>query len=319
MMTLEPTQPELLEIAYNFRAMNTEVELLIYTAETEKAEQACRQVETIFAATEAILSRFRYGSELSKLNREGYLEKATNLLYENVAAAQQMAELTGGIFNPTILDALEAAGYNRSFELIAKTTLTPQLLTTGPRIIGGYSWQQIELDPTRRSIKLPPATRLDLGGIAKGATVDQATRFLHQQNFQNFMLSAGGDMWLSGNPPQAIQGWTVAVQNPLEVGNQEMLTTLVVKDKAVATSATTGRHWWLNNKPRHHLIDPRTGEPTNNGIASVTAVATSVQLADVMAKTALILGPQEAALQLKQVTGLRSLFFVTSEGEKITL
>jgi thiamine biosynthesis lipoprotein len=87
----------------------------------------------------------------------------------------------------------------------------------------------------------------------------------------------------------------------------------------VATSAITGRCWTVSGKFKHHLIDPRTCEPTNNGLASATAVAGSVKLADVMAKTALILGPVEARKSLLGLAGLTSLLFVTLGGEVITL
>jgi thiamine biosynthesis lipoprotein len=327
----EPTQQtpeiEIMEVALNFRAMNTDIELLIYTDETEKAVAASHNVETIFAETEASLSRFRPTSELSRLNQQGYLEEASTLLYQNVEAALQMNLLTEGIFDPTILNALEAAGYDRSFELIGGVKAAgPHLLST-PGIIANYNNAQfLKLDPMQRSIKLPYGTHLDLGGIAKGATVDRVAEFLRQAGFTNFMISAGGDMFLQGFPPQAVmeQGWTVAVQNPMLEADtsetNEILTTLLVLNKAVATSATTGRRWLVNGQRRHHLIDPRTGEPTDNGLASVTAVADSVQMADVMAKTALILGPVEVQKRnLLQRAGLTSLIFVTLHGEMITL
>ncbi len=314
-------QAEIMEVASGFRAMNTDIELLIYTDRVEQAIQCFKQVETIFAAAEDILSRFRPQSELCKLNRQGHLDTASQLLYHSVQAAQQMAELTNGIFNPAILDALEAAGYDRSFEQIAHPTRPEAQLFDGSRttILYQNGWRKLALDPVQRGVKLPYGTHLDLGGIAKGATVDRATAYLKGAGFQNFSLSAGGDMWLAGNPPQDNQGWTVGIENPLVLPAQEVLSTLVVTNQAVATSSTLGRRWWINGQPRHHLIDPRTGAPTTNRLAAVTAVANTVQLADVMAKTALILGPEEAQKSLKPITGLTSLFFVTLEGEIIKL
>ena len=317
----EPEQAEVLEVASSFRAMNTDIELLIYTDEVEKAVQSFRQVETIFAAAEDILSRFRPQSELCKLNRQGYLETASPLLYQSVQAAQQMAELTNGIFNPAILDALEAAGYDRSFEKIARPARPePQLFNgSGTTVLFQNGWRKLELDPVQGSIRLPFGTHLDLGGIAKGATVDRATSYLKRLGFHNFMLSGGGDMWLAGNPPQDNRGWTVGIENPLVLPAQEVLSTLVVTNQAAATSSTMGRRWWINGQPRHHLIDPRTGAPVVNQMAAVTAIADTVQLADVMAKTALILGPEEAQQNLMAITGLTALFFVTLEGEIIKL
>lgn len=319
MATLLETSPaELLEVAYKFRAMNTEIELIIYTGAIERATDYCYRVEQIFAEAEAILSRFRPTSELSRLNREGRLENAPELLYENVLAARQMAALTDGVFDPTILGMLEAAGYDRSFDLIKNSGNRPYLLGGRNRVFCN-NWQQLQLEPENRRIILPPGVQLDLGGIAKGSTVDRASRFLRQAGFSRFMLSAGGDMFLEGCPPQSEQGWTVAVANPLLDNSSEIITTLFAANKGVATSAITGRCWTVSGKFQHHLIDPRTGEPANNGLASVTAVAGTVQLADVIAKTALIMGPVEASKSLKGINGLTSLLFVTLGGELIKL
>jgi thiamine biosynthesis lipoprotein len=314
---IEARPTELREVAYKFRAMNTEIELLIYTDAVERAAHCCYQTEQLFAEAEAVLSRFRPTSELCRLNRQGWLESTSDLLYQSVADARRMAELTGGIFDPTILDMLEAAGYDRSFDLIKKTS-SPHLLHERNRVLY-HNWQQLTLEPEKRRISLPFGMRVDLGGIAKGSTVDRASQFLREAGFTRFMLSAGGDMFLEGCPPQSASGWPVVVANPLPNHPSESLTSLLVAKKGVATSAITGRCWTVSGKFKHHLIDPRTGEPTNNGLASATAVAGSVKLADVMAKTALILGPVEARKSLLGLAGLTSLLFVTLGGEVIKL
>lgn len=314
-------EAEVLEVALKFRAMNTNVELLIYTHEVEKAAAASRRVEELFQKNEDTLSRFRPQSELTKLNRTGYLENASDLLYKNVAAACRMKEFTGGIFDPTILDALEAAGYDRSFELIARGY--PQLFTLHQMDNFGRwkpeSQHQIELDLARKSIRLAPGVRIDLGGIAKGTTVDQAAELLRQGGFENFMVSAGGDMFLEGCPPQDSRGWNVVIDDPNNKAG-EPVARLFATNEAVATSASTGRSWYLGQQRYHHLIDPRTHQPSNSLIASATVIAPSVQVADVMAKVALILGPaQTRQSNLKDKAGLSSIVFVTLEGEIIEL
>ncbi len=309
---------ELAEVTLNFRAMNTAIELLIYVpkVEADKAVVVSHQVEGLFIETEAALSRFRPESELSQLNRQGYLEHASEVLYQNVAAACQMHDLTGGIFDPTILDALETAGYDRTFEG----------LKDSPRLVPSRSLpdlktfnNSIHLDQVKHRIELGKGVRLDLGGIAKGSTVDLAAKILRQNGFKSFMVSAGGDMYLEGCPPQDSRGWVVNIQNeaPNFIGD---ITTIQVIDKAVATSSTTGRRWLINGQTRHHLIDPRIQQPSANGLAAVTVVASNVQMADVMAKTALILGHTETAqLKLKQKAQLSAILFVTLQGELIEL
>ena len=309
MTQLLAKETEILEVMHTFRAMNTGVEITIFTTETDRAIAAGQRVEELFRDNEAALSRFRAQSELTKLNRAGYLENVSALLYDNIAAACRMHEFTGGIFDPTLLDALEAAGYDRSFELIAKGY--PRLFTLH-QLDNFGRWKpqdphMIELDPAKKSIKLAPGVRIDLGGIAKGTTVDQAAGLLREAGFTDFMVSAGGDMYLEGKPPFHAEGWRPVAE-------------LFASNEAVATSSSTGRSWYLGRQRYHHLIDPRTHEPANTLIASVTVVAGSVQVADVLAKTALILGPEQTRQSgLIEKAGLKSLVFVTLEGEVIRL
>ena len=108
MTQLVAKETEILEVMHTFRAMNTGVEITIFTTEPDRAVAAGQQVEELFRANEAALSRFRAQSELTKLNQAGYLENVSDLLYDNIAAARRMHEFTGGIFDPTLLDALEA-------------------------------------------------------------------------------------------------------------------------------------------------------------------------------------------------------------------
>lgn len=318
---IQEQEKEILEVVHTFRAMNTGVEITVFTADTNRAIGAAQQVEGLFRHNEAVLSRFWVQSELTRLNRTGFLENASDLLYDNIAAACRMRELTEGIFDPTLLDALEAAGYDRSFELIAKGY--PQLFTLHQLDnLGRWKPQNphwIELDPAQKSIKLGPGVRIDLGGIAKGTTVDQATSLLRQAGFTDFTVSAGGDMFVQGRPPHRHEGWQVLIDDPNHKG-AEPVAYLYASNEAVATSSSTGRSWYLGRQRYHHLIDPRTHEPANTLIASVTVVAASVMLADVMAKTALILGPQQIrASGLIEKAGLKSLVFVTLEGDVIRL
>jgi thiamine biosynthesis lipoprotein len=310
-----------LEVALNFRAMNTHVEALVYTGEVEKAASVCDHIQGLFEYNEAVLSRFKPDSELSELNRTGYMERASELLFRNVAAACDMHEFTGGVFDATLLEALEAAGYNRSFELISSPG--PHLLTVPPPVVAG-PWRprnqaRITLDYTRKSIQLAPGVRVDLGGIAKGTTVDQVAEFLRLAGFDCLMVGAGGDMFLEGCPPQDRRGWHIVVDNPL-AKEAAPVASLVVTNRAIATSSQMGRSWYLGRERQHHLIDPRTNRPAVSPYASVTVEAPSVQVADVMAKVALILGPEKfKEAGFPQKANLGRVVFVTLEGEVIHL
>ena len=106
--------------------------------------------------------------------------------------------------------------------------------------------------------------------------------------FGGFAVDAGGDLYASG-----VQGdgtpWVVAVDDPFQP--RQDLMTLVARDRGVATSTVGRRRWRADGLVRHHLIDPRTGLPSESGSVAVTVVASTVTRAEILAKVALLLGP----------------------------
>ena len=138
-------------------------------------------------------------------------------------------------------------------------------------------------------ILLPPGMALDLGGIAKGWIAEQAALIL--SDFSSACaVNAGGDMFLIGFP-DGEDHWSVALEDPLQP--EIHLTTLKVDPGAVATSSVTKRTWKQGEKQRHHLIDPRTGEPAVTDWLSMTVIAAHAYEAEVFAKALLIGGPKE--------------------------
>ena len=151
----------------SFRAMGTDVALFLAARAGPAAEAAIESAEQEFERVEALLSRFRPESELSALNRAGRLEAGDDLLAVVDLALDARAR-TGGRFDPTVHDALVAAGYDRTFEEVAPDGASEHAAARcggAVRIAG-------------RMIELEPGAHLDLGGIGKGYTVDRAAAIL---------------------------------------------------------------------------------------------------------------------------------------------
>jgi thiamine biosynthesis lipoprotein len=277
--------------------MNTDVEVVLVVdrcAGDPTVEAALDEVERLFVRGEAALSRFRPDSELCALNRHaGQPFAASPLLFTVVAAALAAARATHGLFDPTVLRALEAAGYDRSFEHVAGSAAAPRR----QRRWAAGGWDQIHLDPDPRRISLPRGCGLDLGGIAKGWTVDQAARELAARGFNSYAVDAGGDLYVAG---QQVDGrpWLVGVEDPRAPGRD--LLVLQRQDGAVATSSSHRRRWRRDGRERHHLIDPRTGQPSDTGVLAATVLAPSVARAEILAKAALLLGPRDGMRFLEQ-------------------
>ncbi len=261
--------------------MGTQVTVL---APEAAAAIAGRDIEALFAEWERILSRFQPTSELSRLNaaRRGATARREVLVGDLVLAvtraALAAAEATDGIFDPTLLHALVAEGYDRSFDLLPAARSW-----TGPTAVPGRGqWRDVRVDLLLRSISLPPGVGLDFGGIAKGMAVDAAVEHLRVSGITPVVVEAGGDLAVHGAPTDGT--WPIAVETGSTITNVEL-------DRgAMATSSVAKRRWVVNGEVRHHLLDPHTGRAAATDLLSATVVANTCREAEVAAKCALILG-----------------------------
>ncbi|MFT3771746.1 MAG: FAD:protein FMN transferase [Minicystis sp.] len=272
-----------------FRAMSTDVTVLSPGLDRAAADEVAARVRADFAASERRFSRFRADSELSRLNREGGLFIVSTALFTALQRARGYFDLTDGLFDPTIGAALEALGYNRSF---APGALDRAAVAPAPR---AATFAEVTLDEATRAVTLPPGVRLDLGGLIKGFTVDRAARRLRGTG----AVDAGGDAVLRGDGPDG-DGWLVDVEDPADPAR--VVATLRARDRAVATSAANRRRWRAGGRVQHHLVDPRTRRPAETDLAQASVLAPSAELADVLAKTAFLLGARAARRFLERLS-----------------
>jgi FAD:protein FMN transferase len=259
-----------------FRAMGTEIEVL---AAPSLPASVVENVRADFEAVEACLSRFRPESELSELNASsGRPFQASPLLRQVLGEALAAARESDGLFDPVVLRAVEAAGYRESIERV-RGTLQVQ---TQVRERATYRDVEINADGT---VLLPEGCGIDLGGFAKGWTVDLAGK--RMAGCRSWVINAGGDLLARGAGPEG-DGWVVGIEDPFAQGND--LATLRLTDAALATSSTMRRRWTTQDGPAHHLIDPRTQRPSQSDLVSVSVVAQTVARAEVLAKTLLLRG-----------------------------
>ena len=183
-----------------FHAMGTDCALFLKARPRPEALRAMAEAEQEVRRLERIFSRFDPDSELSVLNQRGTLRVGPELL-EVIDLAVSARERTGGRFDPTVHDALVAAGYDRTFEEVSAHDLgggDPG--ASSNRRCGG----SVRVDRETRSIQLDPGVHLDLGGIAKGYAVDRAAQILGELG--PCLVDAGGDIAARGD------GWPVGIQ-----------------------------------------------------------------------------------------------------------
>jgi thiamine biosynthesis lipoprotein len=268
------------EKTMRFRAMGSDVHVIVVGGRPGLETAGRRRIEHL----ERRWSRFLPDSEISVLNRRAGIpirvSSETRLLIER---AQEAFDLTGASFDPTVLGDVIRAGYDRPFdELAADAPARHSLLTTGCR----------DIMVTADAVRLPPGTGFDPGGIGKGLAADLVATELRDAGADGVCVNLGGDVRVrgigpDGHPATEHDGWTVAVEHPWA---PDPIALLGVRDGAVATSSTLRRAWTVGGQPRHHLIDPGTGQPSDSDLVMVTTVAANAWKAEVLAKAVLLRG-----------------------------
>ncbi len=265
----------------------------------ERVPESCLEpVPQWFEEWESVLSRFRPGSELSRLNSsKARIHRVGPVLAAVLEDSLLAAKRTGGLVTPLVHDALLAAGYDRPFDEMADG-----IRNSGAHNFPVPDWHAIRWNRKDSRIRFPDGARLDFGGIAKGWAADRTSAALNQ--YGPALVDAGGDISASGPRADGLP-WPVGVANPFFAG--EPLFTLALARGGVATSGRDYRKWNSGGGLRHHIIDPRTGEPAQTDIITATVIAPDARRAEAGAKAALILGSEGGTQWLNRHSDLAGM------------
>ncbi len=229
-------------------------------------------------------------------------------LLEALRLSLRAREDTRGRFDPTILPALVAAGYDRSFE---------QLAERAPRRVERWrAGAVIELDETAGRARLEAGAAVDLGGIGKGYAAARALSAMRDAwpMLPGGLVDLGGDLALRGMTPEG-GPWRIAVADPRRPGTN--VGVLLLHAGGVATSGRDARRFGPGGS-LHHLIDPATGEPAEPGPLAVTVLAPDAAEAEAHATALGISTAADAAAHVAAHPRI-SAVFVPHDGEPLLL
>ncbi|UOF92576.1 FAD:protein FMN transferase [Fodinisporobacter ferrooxydans] len=275
--------------------MGTVVSVKVVTAHAEmEAKECMTRAFDAFHFVERVCSRFHEQSELRRLSMHVATPvRASDILFEAIRFAWAVANLTGGVFDPTIGHTLETYGFNRHY-------LTGDRIESNPwttwmdNAENSVSYLDVELNEENRTVLLRKPLLLDLGAVAKGLAVDIAAKELN--DFEGFVIDAGGDLYVGGMNEQE-EPWLIGIQHPYR--KEESICSVRVTDMAVCTSGSYERKSPVKERT-HHLIDPRSGT-SQPDIVSCTVIAPFAMMADAFSTAAFILGHEQGVRQLEQV------------------
>jgi thiamine biosynthesis lipoprotein len=269
--------------------MGTSVRVLTDGASGVPTGRAARAIVRTFEREERRFSRFRGDSELSLVNAgAGRPVRISTSFRSVVRMALDAAAATDGLFDPTVLGAMEAIGYDRDFD---------EVLAGARGVLHQPSpcgrWRDVVLEDDL--LQLPAGVGLDLGGLVKGWTADAAATRAVDAGVPWVLVNAGGDLRIAGDAPRI----EIAVEDPDDPASE--LGRLSVRDGGVASSSTRSRSW---GDRLHHVIDPRTGSPSATDLVQVTVTAPTCAEAEVLAKAVLLRGSGAAGDAAVTVTTL---------------
>ncbi len=293
--------------------MDTVVEIKVYHKKKAEAEKAINSSMEEMRRVEQKMSCFLPGSEVSRINKDAFLEeKKRSLLVEGwipvsdelfslLKESVLLSKLTKGCFDITIYPLWKIWKFEgENIEVPSKGKIE--------RVLELVAYNNMILQNGKISFA-KKGMGIDLGGIAKGYAVDAAIKVLKDKNINSAIVNAGGDMYVLGRK----QGkpWRIGIRHPRREG--EILGTIEVEDKAIVTSGDYERFFFSGGKKYHHIINPKTGYPADE-CQSVTIVAKEATFADGLATGIFVLGPKEGMALIENLEGVEGII-VNKEGD----
>jgi thiamine biosynthesis lipoprotein len=277
-----PGVPAPQSLLHEWAALGTYVRLA--TNPTSALPEAVRLAGQVLDEVDRACSRFRPDSDLVRANAcAGRTTAVSPLLAAAVQVALEAAAETDGLVDPTLGHALVAVGYDRDLALLPAAASEPAGV---PRPARTGAWREVEVD-LDGAVGVPADCALDLGSTGKAWASDLTARVIHERTGADVVVSLGGDVAVAGTTawPVLVTELLAQVDSPDDEGE-----VLVLAAGGLATSTTLGRRWVRGGMPRHHLLDPRTGEPVAGPWRTVSALGRSAVAANTATTAALVLG-----------------------------
>lgn len=264
-------------------------------------------IEAALAGVVAQMSDWEPESDISRFNRApaGSSQVLPPEFFAVLEHALALAAATEGAYDPTAGRLVDLWGFG--------PTPAPSLPPSEADIAAARAtvgWERLTLDPARRGAVQPGGMRLDLSSIAKGHGVDAAAQALREAGVAHFLIEVGGELLGAGLKPDRTPWW-VEIEAPPGAAMTPIVAAL--HGLAIATSGNYRRFFDADGERFAHTLDPRTGRPVDNRLASVTVLHASCMAADAMATALTVLGP-DAGLSFASLRGIAAHFMIEAEG-----
>ncbi|MDW8290174.1 MAG: FAD:protein FMN transferase [Armatimonadota bacterium] len=244
------------------------------------AEVALEEIERI----EQLLSHYLPESEVSYINAHAFREpvRVHPEVFSLIERAVRLCEQTGGAFDITVMPLVRCWGFYAG----AGHVPSPRTLARARQRVG---CSQLRLDAQNQMLAFArEGVEIHLGAIGKGYAVDRAIEVLREAGVEAAMVHGGHSSVRAYGTPTDTEGWQVRLPHPLH--QERSMAYLLLRDRAISTSAATEQYFERKGRRYGHILDPRTGLPVQNELLSVSVLAADATVADALSTAFFVLG-----------------------------
>lgn len=249
------------------------------------------------ARYEALLSKTVEGSDVWNINRaEGNPVEVSDDTVSILNLVKRVSDMSSGAFDVTVAPAVALWNFKDGMQSLPDDS---DVAAAAAKI----DYKKITVNGN--TVTLPRGMSIDLGGVAKGYIADRIAEFLRDKGVTSGILNFGGNVVSIGKKPDG--EWRVGIQNPREPTGSYLIA-INASDKAVVTSGIYERGFDLDGTRYHHLLDPKTGWPKQNELASVTIITDMSSLADALSTATFVLGMEKGVELVNSLPGVEAIF-----------
>lgn len=261
---------------------------------------------------ESYLSTTIASSDISKINSNpGTPVKVHPETADVIKQGLKYSESSDGLFDITIGKLTDLWDISDASQKDHKGT--PPSSDDISSLVGHVNYHNVSVDGDTVTLSDPEAA-IDLGGIAKGYIADQMKAYLEKHSVRHAIINLGGNVLVLGEKPDNTD-YTIGIQKPFDEDG-DPICAVDLKNQSAVTSGTYQRYFKYNGKIYHHILNPKTGYPEDNGLSSVTIITASSTEADALSTTVFLMGREAGMQYIEGLDGVEAIFI--DDQNKIT-
>ena len=262
-------------------ALDTAITLKVYGS---KRDEVLKKLEDKINELDDMLSTGKETSEVSRLNRSGGAVLSPTMA-NLIKRSKAIYNKTDGLFDITIYPLMELWGFStKNYKVPSGKEISEKLKLVG--------FDKIDFNEETRKISFKnKGMEIDFGGIGKGYITDELVKILTDEKVESAIINLGGNVFGFRKKPDGSL-WNIAIRDPNEP--DKYMAAIRLEDSAVITSGGYERYFEENGIIYHHILDPRTGKPSDSGLKSVSIISKDGTLADALSTSLFIMGEEKA-------------------------